>query len=55
MQKTDPVNPKKVMTKAQQIQHWTQEYLQAKASGNTKLMKIYEALILKLGGKLPKL
>ena len=43
------------MTVKQQIEHWTQQYLQAKADGNTKLTKIYESLILKLGGKIPKI
>lgn len=43
------------MTQKQQLDHWTQQYLQAKADGNTKLTKIYEALIVKLGGKIPKL
>jgi hypothetical protein len=49
------MKPKVCMSKSEQIQHWIQEYLQAKASGNTKLLKIYEALIIKLGGKIPKL
>lgn len=49
------MKPKTAMTVKHQIEHWTQQYLQAKANGDTKLLKIYEALILKLGGKLPKL
>jgi hypothetical protein len=49
------MKPKTALTVKQQIDHWTQQYLQAKADGNTKLIKIYEALILKLGGKIPKL
>ncbi len=49
------MKPKTAMTVKQQIEHWTQQYLQAKANGDTKLLKMYEALILKLGGKLPKL
>jgi hypothetical protein len=49
------MNPKVAMTVKQQIEHWTQQYLQAKANGDTKLLKIYESLILKLGGKIPKL
>lgn len=49
------MKPKTVMTQKQQLDHWTQQYLQAKADGNTKLTKIYEALIVKLGGKIPKL
>jgi hypothetical protein len=31
-----------------------QLYLQAKISGNFKLVQFYGAMILKLGGKLPK-
>lgn len=31
-----------------------QLYLQAKVVGNTKLLGFYGAMILKLGGKLPK-
>jgi hypothetical protein len=49
------MKPKICMTVKQQLEHWTQAYLQAKADGNTKLTKIYEALIVKLGGKIPKL
>lgn len=49
------MKPKKCITLKQQIEHWTQEYLQAKANGNTKLMKMYENIILKLGGKIPKI
>lgn len=49
------MKPKKCMSKQEQLIYWTQQYLQAKADGNTKLTKIYEALIIKLGGKIPKL
>jgi hypothetical protein len=49
------LKPKVCLTVKQQIEHWTQQYLQAKADGNTKLTKIYEALIVKLGGKIPKI
>ena len=49
------MKPKKCMSKQEQLIHWTQQYLQAKADGNTKLLKIYEALIVKLGGKIPKI
>ena len=45
----------KCLTKKQQIDHWTQQYLQSKADGDTRLMKIYESLILKLGGKITKI
>jgi hypothetical protein len=43
------------MSKKAQVDHWIQQYLQAKTEGNTRLLKIYEALILKLDGKIPKL
>lgn len=49
------MNPKKALTKQQQVEHWTQQYLEAKAKGNTKLMKLYESVINKLGGKIPRL
>lgn len=49
------VKTKVGMSKSEQINHWTQQYLQAKASGNTKMLKLYESIILKLGGKIPKL
>lgn len=38
-----------------QIEHWIQLYLQAKASGDHKMAKLYESIIIKLGGKIPKL
>lgn len=49
------MRPKKALTKEQQIEHWTQQYLQAKAAGNIKLVNIFKSVILKLGGKIPKL
>lgn len=49
------MKPKVCVTKEKQIQHWTQCYLQAKVDGNSKLIKAYLALILKLGGTIPKL
>jgi hypothetical protein len=48
------MKPKVCMTQKQQLDHWIQQYLQAKTEGNTKLIRIYEALIVKLGGKIPK-
>lgn len=48
------MKPKVCMTQKQQLDHWIQQYLQAKTEGNTKLIRIYEALILKLGGSIPK-
>jgi hypothetical protein len=49
------MDPKKCLTKKQQLEHWLQLYLQAKTSGDTKKMKLYEAIIIKLGGTIPKL
>ena len=46
---------KKALTKKQQIDYWTQHYLQAKTSGDKKKMKMFEDLIKKLGGSIPKL
>lgn len=37
------------------IDHWIQLYIQAKTDGNTKLMKLYKDLVIKLGGTIPKL
>lgn len=47
--------PKVQWNKKEQLDFWVQQYLQAKASGDTKMMKVYEAVILKLGGKVPKI
>lgn len=49
------MKPKVALKKEQQIDHWIQQYLQAKQSGNTKLMNICKDIIIKLGGKIPKL
>lgn len=49
------MKPKKALTKQQQIDFWIEEYLQAKTNGDTKRMKMFEAVILKLGGKIPKI
>jgi hypothetical protein len=43
------------MTKPKQIEYWIEQYLQAKASGDKTRMKMFEALIVKLGGKVPRL
>lgn len=48
------MKPKIALTKAQQIEYWTQQYLQAKADGNNKLQSIYKSLIEKLGGTIRK-
>jgi hypothetical protein len=49
------MKPKVALTKEQQIEHWIQIYLQAKQSGNTRVMNICKDIIIKLGGKIPKL
>jgi len=49
------MKPKRALSKEQQLDHWIQQYLQAKASGNTKLANICKDIIVKLGGKIPKL
>lgn len=50
-----PMKPKIVLTKQQQINYWIEQYLQSKASGDRNKMKIFEAIIIKLGGKIPRL
>ena len=49
------MKPKVCMSQKEQLDHWIQQYLQAKAKGDSRLLKIYESVILKLGGKIPKL
>jgi len=49
------VKKKKEPEKDKKIEHWIQMYLQAKENGDTKLMKMYEAIIKRLNGQLPKL
>lgn len=46
---------KKALTKKEQAHHWQEKYLEAKANGDKVKMKMYEAVILKLGFKPPKL
>lgn len=46
---------KTAMSKKDQINYWIEQYLQAKANGDKNKMKMYEAVIIKLGGKIPKL
>ena len=48
------MKPKTAMTKKDQINYWVEHYLQAKTSGDKTKMKMFEALIVKLGGKVPK-
>jgi len=42
------------LTKKQQVEYWTQHLIQARIDGDTKKVKIYESLILKLGGVIKK-
>jgi len=49
------MKPKKCLTKQEQINHWVEQYFQAKTNGDKIKAKIFEALIIKLGGKVPKL
>jgi len=48
------VKPKVRLTIKQQIEHWAQLYTQAKTEGDSKKAKLYEALIIKLKGRVPK-
>lgn len=49
------MKPKKCITKKEQVEYWIQQYLQAKANGDKTRAKMFESLIIKLGGKIPKL
>lgn len=49
------MEPKKCLTKKEQLEHWLQLYLQAKTNGDTKKMKLYEAIIIKINGAIPKI
>lgn len=49
------MKPKIAITKQQQINYWLEHYLQAKTNGDRNKMKIFEAIIIKLGGKIPRL
>ena len=49
------MKPKIAMKKSEQLNYWIEQFLQAKASGDKTKMKMFEAVILKLGGKVPKL
>ena len=48
------MKPKKCLTKKEQVLYWTEHLMQAKIDGDTKKVKIYESLILKLGGVIKK-
>lgn len=43
------------MNKTKQIEYWIEQYLQAKAAGDKNKAKMFEAIIVKLGGKIPRL
>ena len=49
------LKPKVCLSKQEQINYWVQQFLQAKANGDKAKTKIYEAIIIKLGGKVPKI
>lgn len=46
---------KKEKSRKEGLHYWIEQYLQAKASGDKNKAKIFEAIILKLGGKVPRL
>jgi hypothetical protein len=37
------------------VSHWIEKYIQSHLDGNKTLKKLYGDIILKLGGKIPKL
>lgn len=49
------MKPKTAMTRKEQINYWIEHYLQAKTLGDKNRMKMFESLIIKLGGKVPKI
>ena len=49
------MNEKKVIPKKEQVNYWIEQFLQAKASGDKARMKMFEAIIIKLGGKVPRI
>lgn len=49
------MKPKVQMTKEEQINYWVQQYLQAKTAGDHTKLKMFKAIIEKLGGKVPRL
>lgn len=46
---------KKIKSKEESIQVLQEQYLQAKASGDTKTVKMLEVILKRLGAKIPKL
>ena len=49
------MNNKKAIPRKEQVDYWIEQFLQAKASGDKTRMKMFEALIIKLGGKVPRI
>jgi hypothetical protein len=49
------LSKKALSSKQEQINYWVEQYLQAKVTGDRNKMKMFEAVIIKLGGKVPKL
>jgi hypothetical protein len=49
------MKPKKCLTKQEQINYWIEHYLQAKVSGDKAKTRMFESLIIKLGGRVPKI
>ena len=49
------MKPKTAMKKGEQLNYWIEQFLQAKASGDKTKAKMFEAIILKLGGKVPRI
>ena len=45
---------KKENSDSKNIEHWMQLYLQAKTSGDANKIKMYGAIILRLGAQIPK-
>ena len=49
------MKPKKVITKEDQIAYWLECYFQAKTMGDKVRAKMFEAVLFKLGAKIPRL
>lgn len=49
------MSQKKPKSKEESIQVLQEQYLQAKASGDTKTVKMLETIIKRIGAKIPKL
>jgi len=46
---------KKEKSRKEGLNYWIEQYLQAKAMGDKTKAKMFEAIILKLNGKIPRL